>query len=145
MKQISLWNGAGVHESERYIWISDESSDSFQRKTSHKIKNLSEKIIEQVNHFQYLEYSIFLFENKDLEIILNKFNQMGGTRRRDKIRNRNKWYVFNLNSRIVNIIIHWKHHAERMKPYEIPWQIMNYTSKRRFFGHPKLQWRDQPI
>jgi len=22
---------------------------------------------------------------------------------------------------------------------------MNYTSKRRFFGHPKLQWRDQPI
>jgi hypothetical protein len=43
---------------------------------------LNNHIIEQVNSFNYLGYTIAVTNNKDLEIKLNRFHQMCGTIRR---------------------------------------------------------------
>jgi hypothetical protein len=51
---------------------------------------LNNNIIEQVNSFSYLGYTIAVTNNKDLEIKLNTFHQMCGATRRTLNKNQEK-------------------------------------------------------
>jgi hypothetical protein len=51
---------------------------------------LNNNVIEQVNRFNYLGYTIAVTNNKDLEIKLNKFHEMCGATRRTLNKQKNK-------------------------------------------------------